>query len=178
MNEFKVGDLVFIKSIEKIGIISSLPDDKRAFVLVEGAIFLRDFLISDLEKYIPVNKEICEWDEISTSHARNCVGISYPKSFEHCPSCGGKVVIAERMCEIAGVEFPMPVKWEDRAVGNVLLNFEEGIFIIRSLSGFEHDNYKWYYDEGLAIKSLDDVLAVKRALAAGLKQAIKEAENV
>lgn len=89
-----------------------------------------------------------------------------------CPNCGSKITTKPKMCELAGVEFPVPVKWEDRANGNWLVDTSRNEIAVIHCCG----NFYNHYINNRVQKTREAAHQQLKAEVAALKQAIEEAK--
>lgn len=131
-----------------------------------------------------VTEKVCEWSQVEEGFAQNCnpqtegyagsVWAEYLfKKLVFCPTCGGKVVVKERMCELAGIEFPVPVqhtKELDKVHFLVDLTNE---LVVEKLPP-EINNETWW--NNLVQRTREGAEQQLAAMQAALKQAITSAK--
>lgn len=116
--------------------------------------------------------KVCEWKRFNNKGYTSCAGNCHLPEYRYCPDCGGRVVIQEKMCEMAGVEFPMPVKWKDRKQGDLIcINH-----INRVIEIYDVDSQKNLYERNLAQRTQKGAEQQLKAMQAALRQAMEQAK--
>lgn len=121
--------------------------------------------------YYTMPERVCEWEKDGLD-GYSCQKLIRPLDFHYCPDCGGKVVIKEPMCKLGGIEFPVPVKWEDAKPSLFYVSFPWHV------EQTDEHTYLWKraYDEGLIQLTEAGAEQQLKAMQAAIKQAIEEAK--